>query len=724
MLKIIEYAPFISVLIVKGLSILNLKVVTSQPEETFVHDRQLMLNKLVDNLKGMVYCNIYDEKWTMLYVSNGSIELTGYTPQQLIHNHTISYEEVIAEDYRAFVRDEIAKAVALNTSFEIEYQIVRANGQTIWVSERGYPIFNAHGQVQALEGYIQDISDRKHVEDSLKKAEARYRSIFENAIEGIFQSTLDGQYLVANPALANIYGYDSSEDLIQALNNIQHQLYVLPTRRDEFAKEIASKGKVQNFQSQIYRKDKSIIWISENARLVYDKDNRPIYYEGTVEDITELKNHAVEIEYQATHDHLTGLPNRYILNDRLQQSINFAHRYQSMLAVVFVDLDQFKLINDSMGHSVGDQLLVSVAQLISSNVREIDTVVRLGGDEFVILIPNVHSKEDIEQSLSRLLNDLSKPMNINNFNFNVTCSMGISVYPNDGQDPDTLLKNADSAMFKAKHTGRNNFQFFTPELNDILTDRFKLEYKLRHAVERDEFVLHYQPKYQLETGDICGAEALIRWQPKDEPLIYPQTFIQIAEETGLILSIGQWVLETACRKAKQLHTITGRHIPIAVNVSPKQFRQPDFVQIVQQALLQTGLTPSSLELEITENIMIEDTRKFIDTLQQLKQMGVKLSLDDFGAGYSSFSYLKDFPIDQLKIDRAFINAIEEGNANMAILKAIVFLGQSLGLRVVAEGVETQRQSEYLKSVGCDEVQGYFFSKPLAEQAFDALILDI
>jgi diguanylate cyclase (GGDEF)-like protein/PAS domain S-box-containing protein len=687
-----------------------------------VHDRQLMLNKVVDNLKGMVYCNIYDENWTMLYVSNGCTGLTGYSPEQLIYNHSISFEEVIVEEYRVYVREEIAKAVSLNSWFEIEYPIRHAKGNLIWVSERGYPIYDEFGQIQALEGYIQDISDRKNVEDSLKKAEARYRSIFENAIEGIFQSSLEGQYLVANPALASIYGYESSEELIQALNNIQHQLYVLPTRRDEFVKEIATKGKVQNFQSQIYRKDKSIIWISENARLVYDKDNQPIYYEGTVEDINDLKNHAVEIEHQATHDHLTGLPNRYILNDRLQQSINFAHRYQSMLAVVFVDLDQFKLINDSMGHSVGDQLLVSVSQLISNNVREIDTVVRLGGDEFVILIPNVHNQEDIEHSLARLLHHLSIPLTINNFNFTVTCSMGVSVYPNDGKDPDTLLKNADSAMFKAKHAGRNNYQFFTPELNDILTDRFNLEYKLRHGVEHDEFILHYQPKYNLMTGDICGAEALIRWQPQDEALIYPLTFIQIAEETGLIVKIGQWVLETACRKAKQLHTLTGRHLPIAVNVSPKQFRQSNFVQIVKDALTHSGLAPASLELEITENIMIDDTPKFIETLHQLKLIGVKLSLDDFGTGYSSLSYLKDFPIDQLKIDRAFISAIEEDNANMSILKAIVFLGQSLGLGVVAEGVETQFQHDFLLSVGCDEVQGYFFSKPLSEHHFDALIL--
>lgn len=690
---------------------------------TFVHDRQQMLNNLVDNLKGMVYCNIYDEHWTMLYISNGCAGLTGYTPEQLIHNQAISYEEVIAPEYRNFVRVEIAKAVEANTAFEIEYAIHHANGSLVWVSERGYPVYDEFGQVQALEGYIQDISDRKNVEASLKKAETRYRSIFENAIEGIFQSTLEGQYLVANPALASIYGYESSTALISALNNIQHQLYVLPTRRDEFVKEITTKGKVHNFQSQIYRKDKSIIWISENARLVYDKDNRPIYYEGTVEDITELKNHAVEIEYQATHDNLTGLPNRYILNDRLQQSINFASRYHTKLAIVFVDLDQFKVINDSMGHSVGDQLLVSVSKRISNNVRDIDTVVRLGGDEFVILIPNVQTRQDIELSLSRLLNHMSAPLNINDFNFSVTCSMGISVYPDDGRDPDTLLKNADSAMFKAKHTGRNNFQFFTPELNEKLTDRFNLEYKLRRAIEHKEFVLHYQPKFNLSTGQISGAEALIRWQPSDYETIYPLTFIQIAEETGLIVKIGQWVLNTACKKAKQLEAATGKAIPIAINVSPKQFRQPNFVEIVQDALVLSDLKPELLALEITENIMIEDTPKFIETLQLLKKIGVKLSLDDFGTGYSSLSYLKDFPIDQLKVDRAFVHAIEQDANNMAILKAIIILGQSLGLGVVAEGVETKFQHDFLKSVGCDEVQGYFFSKPLPETQFDALITD-
>lgn len=299
--------------------------------------------------------------------------------------------------------------------------------------------------------------------------------------------------------------------------------------------------------------------------------------------------------------------------------------------------------------------------------------------------------------------------------------MGISVYPQDGDDPDTLLKNADSAMFKAKHAGRNTFRFFTPELNDILTHRFILEYKLRQAIDKNEFVLHYQPKYQLSTGQISGAEALIRWQPDNAELVYPVSFIQVAEETGFILKIGQWVLETACKKIKHIQSTTGMAMPIAVNVSPKQFRQANFVQIVQDALTQSGIQPHLLALEITENIMVEDTLKFIDTLQQLKQIGVKLSLDDFGTGYSSLSYLKDFPIDELKIDRSFIQAIEQDSANMAIVKAVIFLGQSLGLSVVAEGVETTLQQDYLKQVGCDEVQGYLLSKPLPEQAFDLLI---
>ena len=690
--------------------------------DAFIHDRMRMLDTLLQNMEGMVYCNLYDEHWTMVFVSEGSLELTGYSPDDLLYNKVVSFEQIVLEEHRDLVRKSIAEAAKLGTRFDIEYCIRHANGNVIWVSERGNLIYNRHGEIQALEGYIQNITARKNAEQSLRETELRYRSIFENAIEGIFQTTPNGQYLVVNPALAKIYGYSSPEELMSALNNIQQQLYVVPERREEFVEVMAANGSVQNFQSLVYRKDKSTIWISENARMVHDELGNLLYYEGTVEDITERKGYEKKIEHQATHDSLTGLPNRYMLNDRLQQCMNFADRYSNKVAVAFLDLDQFKLINDSMGHEIGDQLLVIMSERLANCIREIDTVVRLGGDEFVILLSNIQKVDDIALSMQRVLSAVAKPCIINDLDFVVSCSIGISIYPDDGKDPNTLLKNADAALYKAKHAGRNNYQIYTQALNEDLTERVMIEYRLRLAIERGEFLLHYQPKVDFATGLISSAEALIRWQPPGEALIPPLKFIQIAEETGLIEKIGEWVLITACQKAKELQEKTGRMIPIAVNVSPRQFRQPNLAKIIKNVLEVTSLDPAYLELEITESTLIDDASKFIETLHALKKIGVKLAIDDFGTGYSSLAYLKDFPIDRLKIDKAFVSNLESDPANAAILKAIIVLGQSLGLKVIAEGVETAYQHEYLKGAGCDELQGYYFSKPLPAAQFEALLL--
>ena len=691
--------------------------------DSFIDDRLHMLENLVDNMDGLVYCNLYDEHWTMIFASAGCKDLTGYSPDDLIFNKLISYEEMTFEQDREMVRNKINEAVKLGTRFEIEYRILHANGSIIWVSERGNPIYNDQGQIHAIKGLIQDISKSKEVEQSLRDAETRYRSIFENATEGIFQTSPNGHYLMVNPALARMYGYGSPEELISALNNIQQQLYVTSGRREEFVRTIENNSNVQNFESLVYKKDGSTIWISENARMVYDEAGHLLYYEGTVEDITARKSYDFQLEHQATHDSLTGLPNRYMLNDRLQQCINFADRYKNKIAVAFLDLDQFKLINDSMGHEVGDQLLLIMSQRLSSCIREIDTVVRLGGDEFVILITNIDNVNDISLSMSRILTSVAEPCVINELDYLVTCSIGISIYPDDGLEPNTLLKNADSAMYKAKKAGRNNYQIYTKELNKALTERVKMEYKLRLAIEHSEFLLYYQPKMDFATGLISSAEALIRWQPAGEALTGPQRFIQIAEETGLIEKIGEWVLITACKKAKELRDIIGHPFPIAVNVSPRQFRQPSLAKTIKHVLETTELDPACLELEITESTLIDDADKFIETLHSLKMIGVKLAIDDFGTGYSSLAYLKDFPIDSLKIDMAFVSSLEKDPANMAILKAIIVLGHSLGKKVIAEGVETTYQHDYLKSIGCDELQGYYFSKPLPENAFDALLLN-
>lgn len=688
----------------------------------FKNDKH-MHDALIHNLEGMLYCCLYDQDWTMVFVSNGCKELTGYESEELLHNKLISYETMTFEEDRAMVRETIKNALGEGNRYEVEYRLNHANGSVIWVLERGNPIYNDAGVVIALEGYIQNIAKRKSIEQSLLAAELKYRSIFENTLEGIFQTTADGHYLIVNQSLANMYGYSSPDELIHAFNNIQEQLYVKPGRREEFVQLLKENDSVENFESLVYRKDQSTIWISENARVVHDKFHNVLYYEGTVENITARKTYEEKLEYQATHDSLTGLPNRNVLNDRLQLCINFANRYKNKMAVAFLDLDQFKLINDSMGHEVGDQLLIIMAKRLSSAVREVDTVVRLGGDEFVILLTNIDDINDIFISMQRVLEAVAVPLTINHLDYLVTCSIGVSIYPDDGLDANALLRNADTAMYKAKKAGRNNFQVYTQALNAALTERVTLEYNLRQAIELDEFILHYQPKVDFTTGKVCGAEALIRWQPEGGELISPFKFINIAEETGLIETMGEWVIASACYKAKALQQQMGLYIPIAVNVSPRQFRQSNLAHTIQKILNVTQLDPSYLELEITENTLIEDSSKFIETLHSLKKIGVKLAIDDFGTGYSSLAYLKDFPIDRLKIDKVFVNSIEEVPANKAILKAIIVLGQSLGIQVIAEGVETKYQYDYLKSIGCNELQGYYYSKPLAEHHFEKLLLE-
>jgi len=686
-----------------------------------LEDRERMLDSLLDNLEGMVYCCLCDENWTMIFISQGCRALTGYEPRDMLYNHRISYEQVTFKADREWVRARFIESANAGEAFEAEYRIMHADGGLRWVLERGMPLYNEAGEVEALEGFIQDITLRKRSEEAAREAEERYRSIFENAIEGIYQTTPSGRYLNFNPALARIYGYESTEDLVDGISDIQKQLYVDPGKRQEFVSLMQAQGRVQHFEAQVYRKNGDVIWITENAREVRDADGNLMFYEGTVEDITERKSYEQQIEYQATHDSLTGLPNRTLLSDRLQQCMSFADRYHSKVAVAFVDLDQFKMINDSMGHHIGDELLVAMAARLAACVRESDTVVRLGGDEFVLLITGLNRVEDVAQSMQRVLASIAQPFVINSWDYTVSCSIGVSIYPDDGSDYNTLLKNADSAMYKAKHAGRNNFQFYTRELNAALLERLDIEYRLRRALENEEFQLHYQPQVDIASGRICGVEALIRWQPEGEAMVAPGSFIPIAEETGMIEEIGYWVLCTACRKARELKEKLGYPVPVAVNVSPRQFRQLGLVSMVETVLRDSGLEASCLELEITESMLVHDTEKFIETLHALKALGVSLAIDDFGTGYSSMAYLKHFPIDRLKIDKAFVDDLEAEPANLAILRAIVALGQSLGLKVIAEGVETPYQYDYLRSIGCDEFQGYFFSRPVTAEVLEEML---
>lgn len=681
-----------------------------------------MLDSLMDNLDGLVYCCLPDEHWTMVFVSSGCQQLTGFAPQDLLFNRITSYENITHPDDRDSVREQIGDAIRERERFSIEYRILREDGSLCWVWERGVAIYDDQEEVVAIEGFIQDISQRKYQEQALSDAEIRYRSIFENAVEGIFQTSLSGQYLDANPALARIYGHASVADMMSDLVNIQTQLYVDPGRRDEFRALMDLHGQVVNFESQVHRKDGEVIWISENARTVKNDSGEILYYEGTVEDITERRTFEAQIQHQATHDSLTGLPNRYLLEDRLQQSINFAERYHTKLAVAFVDLDQFKHINDSLGHDAGDTLLLTVSERLSALVRDSDTVVRLGGDEFVILLTSIQRNDYVTQTMKRVLDAISQPVMLNGLEFNISCSIGISIYPEDGTHANVLLKNADTAMYKAKQSGRNNFQYFTHKLNAILQERMDIERKLRNATKREELLLYYQPKVDIADNRVNGAEALIRWVPEAGTMISPARFIPIAEETGLIEEIGDWVLNTACMQSHVFLKKFGRPILVSINISPRQFLRKGLAQHIADILARTGADPQYIELEITESTLADDIGTFINTLHELKAIGVKLAIDDFGTGYSSMTYLKDFPVDRLKIDQGFVYNLEQTPANSAILKAIVTLGHNLGLKVIAEGVETEFQRDFLRDIGCDELQGYLYSKPIEVNDFMNLVL--
>lgn len=428
-----------------------------------------------------------------------------------------------------------------------------------------------------------------------------------------------------------------------------------------------------------------------------------------------------ELNHLAHHDALTDLPNRTLLNDRLAQAIALAHRQGRQLAVMFLDLDQFKHINDSLGHAVGDQLLQSVAQRLAGCVRQSDTVSRQGGDEFLLLLPFIEHAEDVALSAQKMLAAFALPHRIDRHDLHIGVSIGISIYPENGRDAETLIKNADTAMYHAKESGRNNYQFFEQSMNARAVERHAIEAGLRRALERQEFVLHYQPKINLDNGAIVGAEALIRWQHPERGLLLPANFISIAEDCGLIVPIGRWVLREACLQARAWQDAGLPPITIAVNTSALEFRAKVFLENIRTTLEDTRLEPRYLELELTESVLMRDAESTDSVLCSLADLGLKLAIDDFGTGYSSLSYLRQFPIDTLKIDQSFVNQITSNPDDASLVSAMISMGKNLKQRIIAEGVETHDQLAFLQTQGCDEGQGFYFSRPVTAEELVKLL---
>ncbi|MGH8808403.1 MAG: EAL domain-containing protein [Noviherbaspirillum sp.] len=566
---------------------------------------------------------------------------------------------------------------------------------------------------QLLVAVARDITARVKAEGVLRESEERFRVAFNQAAVGLAHVAPGGRWLMVNDKLCEIIGYSRKELLNLGFQDITHPEDLIADwalARRMMAGELHEKTREKRYR----HKNGYYIWVNVTSSMVFDEEGKPKYYSTVVEDISRRKQIEEELLHLANHDALTSLPNRSLLLDRLSQALAFAGRSGGKVAVMLIDLDRFKNINDSLGHDAGDKIIMEVGRRLSSSVRAGDTIARLGGDEFVVIRPDVVKDDAVTIMAQQILAALSRPMTIQDHEFYPTGSIGISVFPKDGHDSQTLLKNADTAMYRAKDAGRNNFQFYAHEMNSRALDRLRMESGLRRALARDEFVLHYQPQMDIVTGRVIGVEALLRWAPPDQSMVFPGDFIPVAEETGLIVAMGEWVLRTACAQ-KRAWQESGmfQSVKMAVNLSARQFKQQEIVKVVSRVLEQTGCRPEWLELEITESVIMENPEAAAETLRKLSAMGVHLSIDDFGTGYSSLSYLKRFPIDALKLDKSFVRDITTDADDAAIAKAVIALAHSLKLTVIAEGVETAEQLDFLREQNCDQMQGYYLSRPLA-----------
>ncbi len=550
------------------------------------------------------------------------------------------------------------------------------------------------------------------------EAEQKYRNIFENAIEGIFQCTLDGQYLSVNPACINMFGYKSAE---QMYTSISQKLYVNPQRRLEFIELLKSNSNVQDFEYQARCLDGSIIWVKETVHVVRNDTDEIQYYEGIVENITARKQAEEQLRYDATHDQLTGLLNRNSFTTSLTNAIA---KDKARFAVLFVDLDRFKIVNDSMGHLIGDQLLTDIAERLSKEVNDDNIVARFGGDEFALIFKNIYDLPTLEQDINNVLHKLSQPYLLKDETFNTTASIGIALSNSEYKNADEMLRDADTAMYEAKKQGGDKSVIFQPGMRTRIVNMLKMEGDLRKALERDELLVYYQPIISLETHKLVGFEALVRWQHPQQGLISPNSFIPLAEETGLIKEIGLWVFETACLQLYNWQQQFTHHSKLGmnINVSPIQLKQPNFIYQIQDIISKSNIKSNTCRIEITENTMMQNPQLALKTLNDLKKLGVLLYIDDFGTGYSSLSYLQKFPIDALKIDKSFIKNIDASAKSAQIVSAIIALGKSFDLRIVAEGTENKMQITMLKAANCHNVQGYFFSKPKDAKTIEKFLL--
>ena len=607
---------------------------------------------------------------------------------------------------RHLVASGLANTYRRKSTCCIEFRVRLSDSTHRVVRLQGHADMELPGKLPRILGTLQDVTEMRQVEDNLR--------MLKEAVDclpiGITLSDTTGKIIYSNPAEAEIHGY-TPEELI----GIDANLFAPQNQRRPLTTEQLNNMGLLKRESINIRKSGDAFPVQLTSLAVRSSEGRCLGIVTTCEDITSRKETEKKIHRLAYYDPLTGLPNRGMFLDRLHQALAFAHREERSVCLVFLDLDNFKDVNDTYGHDFGDKLLKQVADRLNDTMRESDTLARLGGDEFVVILSSITNNDSTANAAQRIMAVFSQPFVIDDRKIFCSVSIGIAVYPDDGMDTESLLKCADTAMYHAKEEGKSQYRFFSAEMNQKIMRRVLLENSLRSGLERDEFFVKYQPQWDLKTSRMMGVEVLLRWQSLDFGLLPPSEFIALTENSGLIFDLGQWVLRTACVQAKKWELAGFPDFKVAVNMSGKQLKQPDFLEMIGRVINETGITPNSLELEFTESVIMEDAEKTIDTLRALKKLGVQLSIDNFGTGYSSLNYLKHFPIDRIKIDRSFVADLDSNNNDAALVEAIISMGHSLNRKVLAEGVENGDQLHYLTSLGCDEAQGFYLAMPMSAE---------
>ena len=597
------------------------------------------------------------------------------------------------------------------------------NGGAKYSTYIGYSLLLAIGILMGM--FLWNWTLRRRVTDrtarltstlnNLRASQEHFEVVVATTPVGVFETDMDGSWTFVNERWLEMSGLSRQQTMGDGWTHALHA-----ETREQVLKEWAAtihQNRPFKLEFRLQHSNGHEVWVLGQASSLNDAAGKIIGHIGSMTDITDRKLAETEIEFLAYHDLLTGLPNRLLLEDRMKLGMAYADRAETKIALVFLDLDKFKTINDSLGHPIGDVMLKAVSEGLLKLVRETDTVSRLGGDEFLILLADIRDPDTITELLERALKELADTIEIEGIELSTTISMGIAIYPDDGKDFNTLLKSADTAMYCAKEAGRNTYRFFTERMNLNAVEHLRMRNSLRRALERNEFVLHYQPQINLITGRTIGVEALLRWNHPEFGMILPARFISIAEDTGLIVPIGNWVLREACRQGMAWRQAGLPEMVIAVNLSAEQFKRGDLVKSITDALDASDFDPTFLELELTESILIHDSEIVLETVQRLKSLGLKLSIDDFGTGYSSLAYLKRFNVNKLKIDQSFVRGLATDSEDAAIVHAIIQMARSLNLTTIAEGVEDENVAALLRLQHCDEAQGYYFGRPMPADAF-------